>query len=64
MARNQEKAQALLNRFVTAKRDANRPDKSQRPYLATECNNVSDCELCMPPLATPHAAPRTRDTGC
>ena len=45
MARNEEKAQALLNRFVTAKRDANRPDKSQRPYLASECDNVPDCEL-------------------
>jgi len=45
MARNQEKAQALLNRFVTAKRDANRPDKSQRPYLATECSSVGDCDL-------------------
>mmetsp|Transcript_23854 Transcript_23854/g.39446 ORF Transcript_23854/g.39446 Transcript_23854/m.39446 type:complete len:272 (-) Transcript_23854:288-1103(-) len=45
MARNEEKAQALLNRFVAAKRDANRPDKSQRPYLATECTDVPDCEL-------------------
>jgi pre-mRNA-splicing factor ISY1 len=46
MARNEEKAQALLNRFVTAKREANRPDKSQRPYLASECEDVGDCELC------------------
>ena len=45
MARNQEKAQAMLNKFVQAKKDANRPDKSQRPYLATECDNVPDCEL-------------------
>lgn len=45
MARNEEKAQAMLNKFVTAKKDANRVDKSQRPYLATECDNVPDCEL-------------------
>ena len=51
MARNEEKAQAMLNRFVTAKKDANREDKSQRPYLSTECNNVPDCELCvLPPM--------------
>ncbi|KAL1519466.1 hypothetical protein AB1Y20_022986 [Prymnesium parvum] len=45
MARNEEKAQAMLNKFVAAKKEANRPDKSQRPYLASECNNVSDCEI-------------------
>ena len=45
MARNEEKAQAMLNRFVTAKKDANREDKSQRPYLASECSKVSDCEM-------------------
>lgn len=45
MARNEEKAQALLNRFVSAKRDANRADKSQRPYLASECDDLSDAEL-------------------
>ena len=46
MARNEEKAQALLNRFVQAKKDANRDDKSKRPYLATECEDLKDCELC------------------
>jgi len=44
MARNEEKAQAMLNRFVAAKSAANREDKSQRPYLASECDNVPDCE--------------------
>lgn len=44
MARNEEKAQAMLNRFVSAKSAANRDDKSQRPYLASECDNVPDCE--------------------
>ena len=45
MARNEEKAQAMLNKFVAAKKEANRPDKSQRPYLSTDCENVSDCEI-------------------
>jgi len=45
MARNEEKAQAMLNKFVAAKKEANRPDKSQRPYLSTEVDNVPDCEL-------------------
>ena len=44
MARNEEKAQAMLNRFVAAKSAANKEDKSQRPYLATECSDLSDCE--------------------
>ena len=35
----------MLNKFVTAKRDANRKDMSQRPYLSTECDNVPDCEV-------------------
>ena len=44
MARNEEKAQAMLNRFVAAKKDANREDKSQRPYLASECTDLADCD--------------------
>ena len=44
MARNEEKAQALLNRFVAAKTAANKDDKSVRPYLASECEDVADCE--------------------
>ena len=44
MARNEEKAQAMLNRFVAAKSAANKDDKSQRPYLASECDDLSDCE--------------------
>ena len=50
MARNEEKAQAMLNRFVTAKKDANREDKSQSPYLSTECTNLPDCEMYGGPL--------------
>jgi len=44
MARNEDKPQAMLNRFVAAKSAANRDDKSQRPYLASDCENMSDCE--------------------
>ena len=44
MARNEEKAQAMLNRFVAAKTAANKDDKTQRPYLASECNDLADCE--------------------
>lgn len=44
MARNEEKAQAMLNRFVAAKVAANKDDKSQRPYLASECEHLGDCE--------------------
>ena len=49
MARNEEKAQALLNRFVAAKRGANQlsvRSETQRPYLATECEDVRECEMC------------------
>ena len=35
----------MLNKFVSAKKEANRPDKSQRPYLSTEVDNIPDCEL-------------------
>ena len=44
MARNEEKAQAMLNRFVAAKSAANKEDKSQRPYHASECTDLADCE--------------------
>jgi len=35
----------MLNRFVVAKRDANRVDMTKRPYLASECEDVSHCEV-------------------
>ena len=34
----------MLNRFVAAKSAANKDDKSQRPYLASECDDLQDCE--------------------
>lgn len=36
--------QAMLNRFVAAKKAANTDDKTTRPYLASECEDLSDCE--------------------
>jgi len=44
MARNQEKAQAMLNRFIQAKRDAVTPVDQKRPFLASEIEDVHECE--------------------
>lgn len=44
MARNAEKAQAMLNRLITARKDAILGPKKQRPHLATECSSVEECE--------------------
>jgi len=43
MARNEEKAQSMLNRWWQTKSDADRP-KRKRPYLASMCHNVVSCE--------------------
>ena len=45
MARNEEKAQAMLNKFVTAKTAANKKNMTDRPYLSTECDDITDCEV-------------------
>jgi len=44
MARNQEKAQAMLNRLVQMRRDEFRKPIEQRPHLASECNDLHDCD--------------------
>mmetsp|Transcript_1474 Transcript_1474/g.2792 ORF Transcript_1474/g.2792 Transcript_1474/m.2792 type:complete len:300 (-) Transcript_1474:327-1226(-) len=44
MARNEEKAQSMLNRFVTAKQEQNRKPKERRPVLASDCDNIIDAE--------------------
>lgn len=44
MARNQEKAQALLNRWVQMKRDAGKEPEERRPYLATDVTNLKSAE--------------------
>lgn len=44
MARNQEKAQSLLNRFVTMEKEETKKPKQQRPYLASECRDLSEAD--------------------
>jgi len=44
MARNAEKAQAMLNRFLQAKKDALKPDHGKRPFIASEVTDVHECE--------------------
>lgn len=44
MARNEEKAQAMLNRFLAAKQEEKRGPKAKRPYLASECHDLNDCD--------------------
>lgn len=44
MARNEEKAQSMLNRFLTAKRQEEAGPKQKRPYLATECSDVNEAD--------------------
>jgi len=44
MARASEKAQSMLARFRAARKTELEGEASLRPYLATECDNVKDCE--------------------
>lgn len=44
MARNQEKAQAMLNRLITAKKDSILGVSQKRPFLATEVENLPEAE--------------------
>ena len=44
MARNEEKAQLLLNKWVTMKQQFNAGVQDRRPYLASECSNLTDAE--------------------
>ncbi|WIA21849.1 hypothetical protein OEZ85_004225 [Tetradesmus obliquus] len=44
MARNEEKAQSMLNRFLAAKQDEKRGPKARRPYLATECTDLNEAD--------------------
>jgi pre-mRNA-splicing factor ISY1 len=48
MARNSEKAMTALARWRRAKQEeegTGPKDRQKRPYLATECDNVSQCEI-------------------
>eukprot|EP01006_Ploeotia_vitrea_P055597 TRINITY_DN68013_c8_g7_i1.p1 TRINITY_DN68013_c8_g7~~TRINITY_DN68013_c8_g7_i1.p1 ORF type:complete len:208 (-),score=21.76 TRINITY_DN68013_c8_g7_i1:192-815(-) len=45
MARNQEKAQAMLNRWTRLKEDQEKDaNKRWRPYLASECSSTADAQ--------------------
>jgi hypothetical protein len=44
MARNEEKAQSMLNRFLAAKQDDKRGPKARRPYLASECTDLNEAD--------------------
>lgn len=44
MARNEEKAQALLNRFLTSKQEARRGPSKTRPHVATECKDLNEAD--------------------
>ena len=45
MARNEEKAQLMLNKWVTMKEQFNSGQAAERrPFLATDCSSLADCE--------------------
>lgn len=41
---NEEKAHAMLNRWVAMKKELNSRSKDKRPNLSSECNNLQECE--------------------
>ncbi|KAI4304464.1 hypothetical protein MLD38_039969 [Melastoma candidum] len=44
MARNEEKAQSMLNRFVAMKEEERKKPKERRPYLASECRDLAEAD--------------------
>ncbi|KAK9666527.1 hypothetical protein RND81_14G191100 [Saponaria officinalis] len=44
MARNEEKAQSMLNRFITMKEEEKKKPKERRPFLASECRDLADAD--------------------
>mmetsp|Transcript_39242 Transcript_39242/g.97176 ORF Transcript_39242/g.97176 Transcript_39242/m.97176 type:complete len:284 (+) Transcript_39242:84-935(+) len=44
MARNEEKANNMFNRWVAGKQAALKGEKDRRPYLATECKDLNQCD--------------------
>ncbi|KAM2612987.1 hypothetical protein TB2_032880 [Malus domestica] len=42
MARNEEKAQSMLNRFIALKAEENKKPKERRPYLTSECRDLAE----------------------
>ena len=45
MARNEEKAMAMLNRWVKMKRNLNTKQRERRPENPLNCTLVSECEV-------------------
>lgn len=44
MARNEEKAQSMLNRFIAMKEDEKKKPKERRPFLASECRDLAEAD--------------------
>lgn len=44
MARNEEKAQSMLNRYITLKSEEKKKPKERRPYLASECRDLAEAD--------------------
>ncbi|XP_027077282.1 pre-mRNA-splicing factor ISY1 homolog [Coffea eugenioides] len=44
MARNEEKAQSMLNRFIAMKADEKKKPKERRPFLASECRDLAEAD--------------------
>ncbi|GAB4836162.1 hypothetical protein Ancab_001075 [Ancistrocladus abbreviatus] len=44
MARNEEKAQSMLNRFIAMKQEEKKKPKERRPYLASECRDLAEAD--------------------
>ncbi|KAL0350418.1 UNVERIFIED_CONTAM: Pre-splicing factor ISY1 [Sesamum radiatum] len=44
MARNEEKAQSMLNRFIAMKSEEKKKPKERRPYLASECRDLAEAD--------------------
>ncbi|KAK9929020.1 hypothetical protein M0R45_026130 [Rubus argutus] len=42
MARNEEKAQSMLNRYITLKNEEKKKPKERRPFLASECRDLAE----------------------
>ncbi|MQM09246.1 hypothetical protein Taro_042113 [Colocasia esculenta] len=44
MARNEERAQSMLNRFISMKNEEKRKPKERRPFLASECRDLAEAD--------------------
>ncbi|WCJ40294.1 hypothetical protein M5689_021221 [Euphorbia peplus] len=44
MARNEEKAQSMLNRYITQKEEEKKKPKERRPFLASECRDLAEAD--------------------